>query len=136
MHENGHYYVENGSIYSRINGAFMIDEDATILLDTECGTLLKIGQKQSVTDYFNTMVTKYLEAGFADIANGLKLITFQIKYEELGFEPDGYNLNIDEVCTLINWFNNCVGAERMKWFLSLDLEQIKEHIKKLTAFDF
>lgn len=135
MHENCAYYVQYGSIYNKYNDRVMLDEDITIIVDIETYTLLKVGKKDWVTDYFNHMCQKYIDKGFSNIAATLKLITFHVKYPELGFEPEGYNFDIDEICTIINWFSNGIG-ERMRWFLELSLDEAKIEIKKLQAIGF
>lgn len=135
MHEGCTYYVSYGSIFNRYNGNIMLDEDITIIVDIEAGTLLKVGKKDWVTDYFHNMCKRYIDSGFSDIAASLKLITFHVKYPELGFEPKGYNFDIDEICTIINWFGNSIG-ERMKWFLELPLNEAKIEIKKLQEMGF
>lgn len=135
MHEKCNYYVQYGSIYSRSNPGVMLDEDITIVVDTEVGSLLKIGKKDWVTEYFNNMCKKYVDNGYPEMVDSLRLITFHVKYENLGFEPEGYNFDIDEVCIIINWFNNSIG-ERLKWFLELPLDEAKAEIKRLQMFGF
>ena len=135
MHENCAYYVQYGSIYNRHDGGIMLDEDITIIVDIETGTLLKVGKKDWVTDCFNRMYQKYVDKGFSNIAATLRLITFHVKYPELDFEPEGYNFDIDEICTIINWFGNSIG-ERMKWFLELPLDEAKIEIQKLQEIGF
>lgn len=133
MHKNGIYYTQYGSIFSRYNDSLMLDEDVTILIDKELGTLLKIGKKQNVTNYFNTMCDQYIRHGIPEMTENLQVITFHVKYPELEFEPDGYNFDIDEVCTIINWFNNHLDAETIMKFLHSSLDDMKTKIKELQA---
>lgn len=135
MHEKGNYYVQYGSIYNRFNHGVMLDEDITIIVDIDTGTLIKIGKKDWVEEYFHDMCTKYANNDFPDMTNSLQLITFHVKYENLGFAPEGYNFDIDEICTIINWFSNSIGP-KMKWFLELSLDAAKTEIKKLQEFGF
>lgn len=135
MHEKCNYYVQYGSIYSHSNPGVMLDEDITIVVDTEVGSLLKIGKKDWVEKYFHDMCNKYVSAGFPEMNDHLQLITFHVKYENLGFAPEGYNFDIDEICTIINWFNNSIG-DKLKWFLGLSLDDAKAHIKKLQEIGF
>lgn len=135
MHEEGNYYVSHGSILSRYNEDVMLDEDVTVVVDIDSGGLLKVGKKDWVTNYFNTMCNRYLSNGFPEMVSSLKLITFHVKYPEFDFEPEGYNFDIDEICTIINWFGNSIG-EQMKWFLELPLDEAKAKIKKLQNIGF
>ena len=57
MHKNGPYFVNNGSICSMYNNGFMVDEDTTILVDLAVGTLLRVGKKEIVTNYYNVIVS-------------------------------------------------------------------------------
>ena len=135
MHENGNYYVQYGSIYSRANSGVMFDEDTTIIVDKECGTLLKVGRKDQLKTYYDTMCQKYNAAGLSHVNDNLMLITFHVKYDNLDFAPEGYNFDIDEICTIINWFNNSIGNQ-MKTFLDMPLEDAKTKIKQLQKIGF
>ena len=134
-HESGNYYVQDGSIFNRYNNSFF-DEDVTIIIDTSEGILLKVGKKDNITKYFETMCSKYNNMGLTDMISSMKLITFYVKYPNLGFEPDGYNFDIDEICTIINWFNNHIGPDNMNEFLNQSLDEMKCKIKKLQNIGF
>lgn len=134
MHENGAYYVMYGSIFSRYNEGFMIDEDATILIDTAAGALLKVGKKGAVTSYFNKMTEGYKAVGVVN--DDLCLITFHVKYPELDFEPEGYNFDIDEICTIINYFNDSIGPELMNEFVNSGIDAMKARVKELQDMGF
>jgi hypothetical protein len=136
MHEKGNYFTQYGSIYAKSNPGIMLDEDITIVIDIESGILMKVGKKDMVEAYFNDSVSKYVAVGFPEMQNKLKLITFKVKYEELGFAPEGYNFDIDEICTILNWFNNSIGGTKMKWFLESPLDAVKSEIKRLQGFGF
>ena len=124
MHEQCNYYVQCGSIYSRCNQSIMLDEDVTVILDIDVGTLIKVGKKDWVENYFNEMCRSYMDVGCQSIVDGLKLMTFDAKFD------------IDEICTIINWFNNSIGGERMRWFLSLSFDDVKSEIKRLQNIGF
>jgi hypothetical protein len=135
MHENCNFYVENGSIYNRANPNVMLDEDITIIVDIENGILHKVGHKDWVTDYFNEMCQKYIDAGIPEMAAELKLIVFNseiVNPNEVSKEHDYY---INAVCTIINWFSNAIG-DKMKWFLELPVTEAKNQIKKLQEIGF
>lgn len=136
MHDKCAYYTQCGSIFSRYNPGFMVDEDVTVLLDIGSGTLLKVGRKEDVEKYHNKMYTEYVQTGYFTMIRDLKLITFHVKYENLGFAPEGYNFDIDEVCTLINYLGNTIGAEKMNWLLGLSLDDLKTEIHRLQEIGF
>ena len=128
-------YVENGSILSEYNNGLMLDEDTTILVDVETGALLKYGHKSMVEEYYNKAVEKSAKAKI-DLCGTWQLITFHVKYNELDFVPDGYNLDIDEVCTTINWFNNHIGGQAMSEFLNSSIDEIHTKIASLQKIGF
>ena len=136
MHKNGPYFVENGSIYSMYNSGFMLGEEPTILVDGDVGTLLKVGNKDTVTNYYNVIISKYTNIGCLDLANGIRLLNFNIQYEDERFGIQNFELTVDDICTIINWFSNSIGSEKMNWFLNLDLESVKNYIKTLQDIGF
>lgn len=135
-HTNGPWYVNYGSIFNRYNEGIMLDEDIAILIDEESGTLHKVGKRENIEEYFNNVVKTAKITGVEWLIKGWKILTFNVKYEEFDFTPEGYNFNIDEVCTIINWFNNCISAESMKEFLQMSLEEAKIKIEKLQNLGF
>lgn len=136
-HENGPWYVENGSMLNKY-GNSMLDEDIAILVTIGSdgyGCFHKVGKSQPLLEYMQKATSKLIAAGFEEEAKEWKMITFNIKNDEFNFHPDGYNLDIDEVCTLVNWFNNCIG-EQMPEFLSLSLDDMKVKLAKLRRIGF
>lgn len=112
----------------------------SILVDTGTGTgtgtVLKIGPKDKIEPYYRTMLQRYNQIGFPELYKDIKLITFNVKYNEFGFNPEGYNFSIDEVCTIINWFWNSIG-DKMNEFLSMsDLGAVKAKIEHLQFLGF
>lgn len=134
LHRIGPCYVENGSILSKYN-SLMLDEDTTILVDVETGALLKYGHKAMVEKYYNKTVEKSAKAKI-DLYDTWRLITFHVRYDEFDFAPDGYNLDIDEICTIINWFNNHIGGQAMSDFLNSSIEKIRAKITSLQKIGF
>jgi hypothetical protein len=135
LHVNKPWYTVNKAMLNGDN-SIILDEDITIIVDTESGTLLKVGQKDWVTKYYNTMLEGYSQMGMEQMCNDLKLVTFNAKYEELGFVPANYNLDIDEICTVINWFSNCISADQMNELLSMSDTEAHDKIKQLQAIGF
>lgn len=139
LHTIGPWYTNYGSMFNKYNDGVMLDEDIAILVTIDAqdgiGTLHKVGKVEPLKQYMDMVVNKYLQNGFTEMASEWKLIQFFVKYEELNFTPDGYNLDIDEVCTLINWFQNC-SCQNMKAFFELSLEAIKGKIADLQRIGY
>lgn len=135
LHRIGPCHVENGSILSEYNNGLMLDEDTTILVDIETGTLLKYGHKNMVEKYYNKAVKESAKMQI-DLCDTWRLITFYVKHDELDFAPDGYNLDIDEICTIINWLNNNIGGQAMSEFLNSSIEEIRTKIASLQKIGF
>lgn len=135
LHRIGPCYVENGSIFNDYISELMLDEDITILVDIKTGILLRYGHKNMVERYFNKTVEKSVKAQI-DMCSTWRLITFYVKHDELDFAPDGYNLDIDEICTIINWFNNNIGGQAMSDFLNASIEEIRAKIASLQKIGF
>ena len=134
MHEKGSYYTQYGSIYNRCTGE-MFGDSLSILISLDPGTLHRVGDKDWVESCFATYHKAYTESGLIEEADSLRVITFNIKRENLGFAPEGYNFDINEVCTIINWFSNSIG-ERMQQFLEMPLDDMKAKIKELQEYGF
>lgn len=143
LHKLGPWSVLYGSMKNKYSDC-LLDEDIAILVDIEddgIGTFLKIGKYDSLNSYYTTMINKYAELGHQELGEGLKLIKFNVKFEgnpELGipdFAPDGYNLTVDEICTIVNWFANC-SCQNMKQFFELSLDDLKEEIKRLQEIGY
>lgn len=133
MHTNGYFTVKNNKIVSIINENLILDEAVGLVLDKSVGTLLHIGNKESATDYFNTTVHAYSSRGLDDIAKDITLITFFIRPEN---SSDEDKLTADEICTIVNWLNNCIGNDKVNKFLSYNHSQLTELAKTLVNFDF
>lgn len=137
LHSIGPYHVSNGSMYFKDNPCFW-DEDIAIIVDIEedgIGTLLKVGRYEELKAYYDNMISKYISKGLQDLANCQKLIKFNVKFEgnkELGvpeFAPEGYNLTVDEICTIINRFSN-YSLQNLGEFFEMDLPSMKAKIQK------
>jgi hypothetical protein len=133
MHTNGYFTVKDNKIVSTLNENKIFDETVGLVLDKSVGTLLHIGNKESATDYFNTVVHAYRSRGLNDIAEDITLVTFFIRPENSSFED---KFTADEICTFVNWLNNCIGNEKVNEFLSYNYHQLTELAKTLVNFDF
>lgn len=132
-HTNGPYRVENGSLLLPTGN--MINDNISICLsiNTKDGHIIlhKIGTTEFVKKYHQNTVRKLLHAGLTDTANEYKCISFDIRYPNLKFTPDGYNFTMDEVCTIINWSINCPNDNGSD-ILSMSLDEIRANIQKLA----
>ena len=142
-HEHGPYYVSHGSMYFKDNN-FFLDEDIAILVDIDedgTGTLLKVGKTKSLQDYFNTAANKYKALGYSDLISTWKLISFNIKFDAIPelnlpeFAPEGHNLTVDDICTIINWFMNC-SCQNMGKFFSLSKDDLRTQIDMLQKVGY
>lgn len=95
-----------------------------IVIDKGSGTLLKMGDQTTnpLDAYYQTTVDRYNKAGFTYIANDLILINFD-RYQ---------TLNIEEICTLMNFMMNSIGPEKMNALLNMAEPELKSEIKRLT----
>lgn len=94
-HINGSYTTDKGSIIN-IHTGHIIEEPA-ILLDTETGTILKIGNSENITQHLNLKKVYNIYEQLGDThmrhpSSYLQIITFGDK-----------NLTIDQICTLLNY---------------------------------
>ena len=138
MHEIGPWYTDNGSMVSKITGT-ILDEDIAICIsigaDDNLLTAHKVGKMKQIRTYYDTVVQKLVSIGFQEFASEWKLISFNVQYSEFNFAPEGYNFTIDEVCTLINWWNNSPGAEGSK-ILSMSADDAKDKLEMLSRIGF
>lgn len=143
-HQNGPWYVKYGSMFNKYNDGIMLDEDIAILIDScpedDRGIVLKVGKYENVLKYFNSLIEKYNKNNIPEYYETMSIIKFNVMFEGVeenpkGFKPNGYNFTVDEICTIINWFLNCIGAEMDK-FLHLSLDEAKAKIIKLQEIGF
>lgn len=136
-HSIGSWYVDDGSMFNRYSGT-MLDEDIAIIIDScqeeDVGSLLKVGRYEDMARYLNKL------GPVTSTVCSISLIKFNVMFEGTaenpdGFKPDGYNFTVDEICTIINWFGNCIGGQ-MGTFLSLPLDEAKKKIESLQKIGF
>lgn len=132
MHENGPYTVNEGSMI-HINGYNLIDYPS-ILIDTDTGTVLKSGRYDVVYPAYQRVCTAYQK--LPELLSSIKLITFNAKYPEFDYSPEGHNFDIDEICTIMNYMNNCIGEDKMNELFTMSLQDLQEKIKTLQSIGF
>lgn len=123
-HNNGPWYVEHNAICNRHSNA--CTNNPAVLIDTECGIVLKSGDKSMIQNYMHTAASEYLDKKMVSIAQTLTVINF-----------DQYRtLNIDEICTLMNYMQNSIGPRKMNELLTMSETALKAEIKRLTQYGF
>ena len=123
-HNNGPWYIEHGAACNRYSNA--CTNNPAILVDTETGVVLKSGDKFMVQNYMLQAVSQYLNNDLVSMAQALTVITFD-RY---------HTLNIDEICTLMNYMQNSIGPRKMNELLTMDETALKAEIKRLTLYGF
>lgn len=119
----GYFYVEDGMLHNRDN-TFHTNNPA-VILDREVGTLVKVGDVDSLGDYFNAFLLRLQSC--PDIARNLVYIAFD-RYEGI--------LDMNEICTFINMLNNHLGGDRVRKLLAMDTGTLKSEIKKFADMGF
>lgn len=76
---------EKGILYN-------MTENPAVVFDKECGTLYKIGEKETMLIYFNFLFESYRNAGYDYIANDLTFMELPLDQEEVDrvFQNTGY----------------------------------------------
>lgn len=118
-HENGTFYTEGGSIISRISGKII--EEPSTLLDISTGTVLKHGETSNTAKWLEKARRAYRDSGFPENANAMHLIT----YNKYG------TLSLDQICTMMNFLPNTLGAERVRELLQMEEEKLKSELTYL-----
>lgn len=126
LHENGPWYVDNGLFVNTYSNA--CTNDPAVYIDTEAGTLLKTGDANMVKMYAATHIDRLTKAGFTDMTKELIVIEFN-RY------PDA-KLDADEICTIMNYLNNCLNPEQVYEILHMNEPQLKEKIAALQKIGF
>lgn len=141
-HQNGPLKTEYGSIYG-FNGN-MIENPAIILDipeeaddDSEIITLHKYGSAEAMQEIYKTMYARYANAGFDDMAKSLTLIEFNTLTGCADYDRfSGAKFSTDEICTFINYLNNCITIKQYKELFEGEETHIHERLAKLASFGF
>lgn len=129
MHECGMLKTYEGMIMSNKSGLEIYMNNPVVILDTEVGTLIKMGDSltSGIKDYYNTMITALKDSGSSDMADSMLYLEFE-RYNGV--------LDIDDICTLINYMNNSIGAEKLNKILSMDEGSLKLEVQRLQDIGF
>lgn len=123
-HQNGPWHIENGMF---VNKYGTCTNEPGIYLDLETGTILKCGDAKAVRQYAKTHLDSLLE-NLPDETPNMLFVEFD-RYP-------GMKLNDDEVCTVMNYMQNCIGPERMDEILHMDENTLKSELRKLYEIGF
>ena len=127
LHEKGHYIVEDGMVTNREHSFFA--NNVCVILDISSGTLLKIGDKDAsnIENQYQTMTKKYRDAGLNQYADDLTFVEFD-RYSEV--------LDIEGICTIVNYLNNCIGEDKTNELLNMTDEELVNKVKYLQGIGF
>lgn len=82
----------------------LVSQKPVVIIDTETGTLLKVGDSIERKDYLE----EYFNVSRSALGEAINYLKF-----------DTEKLNIDECCTIINYMMNTLGKEGMNNLLDL-----------------
>lgn len=129
MHERGRLKTWEGMVVSNNKNTEIYMNNPVVILDKDTGTLIKMGDSltSGIKDYYDKMISKYRDLGMVSMCDSMVYLEF-----------DRYNgvLNIDDICTLINYMNNSIGAEKLNKLLSLDEGSLKLEVQRLQDIGF
>ena len=129
MHERGRLKTWEGMVVSNNKNTEIYMNNPVVILDKDTGTLIKMGDSltSGIKNYYDKMISKYRDSGMISMCDSMVYLEF-----------DRYNgiLNIDDICTLINYMNNSIGAEKMNKLLSLDEGSLKLEVQRLQDIGF
>lgn len=129
MHQNGTWFVADNQILNRYNNLIALTNTVGLVIDAGTGTVLRTASKDAAEAYFATMIHALNDTANKGVsaakhmADNIQLVTFNLK--------DG-PLDIEQICTLINYMNNTIGSDNMKALLALDQEQLIAKAEELA----
>lgn len=124
MHDTNFMTVKDGKLCHSTSGKII--EHPAIILDTALGTLLKVGDIEWIRDYYETGCGN-LKKISKEMAESITL---------LDFSNLSSNLTVDELCTMINYFNNSIGPDSLKKFFLLTEEETHQKLRSLMEAGF
>lgn len=112
-HENGIFTVDCGSIINKQNG--MGITNPSVVIDTDTGTVLKIGDAVWVKDYYNKLCN----------------VALDINCTFLTFDRYRGALDVDGICTIMNYMMNSLGQERTCQLIQMPVVDLLKEITRL-----
>jgi hypothetical protein len=136
LHKNGPCTVIDGSLYDfNLN----IVENLSVIIDVsgEVLTLLKYGEKEMVSEYYQLMIDRYTEVRLYDMIAGIQFISFDV---ETGFcdydKMTKAKFTVDELCTLLNWMHNSISTKQFIELINSNEDFIHKKLKELSELGF
>lgn len=130
-HEHGFLKTECGSITS-MDGTKLYDNVA-IIVDLSDGCFHKVGEPDWVKNHYNLMVERFSQID-PSYAEKLTYIEFNPKTGDTNLDEYLHaELSKDEICTLVNYFSNCIGEKRMNQIMTMDADALHAELAKLNA---
>lgn len=114
-HENGIFTVNCESIINKQDG--MIVENPSVIIDTNTGTVLKIGDVSWVKDYYSKLCSIFSKANCI-------LFTFD-RYQG--------SLDADSICTIMNYLMNSLGPNRISKLLEMPMSDLLKEVARLQS---
>lgn len=129
LHQNGPWTNENGLLCSKYGGYTQAYE-AAVLIDTDCYTVLKIGNE----DFVKAQLQRHV-AGYHDLKDhtGMDIMPNYTIIAFSAFE----SFSPDDICTILNYLMNCPSEEQIKELLfNNNINQVKSRISVLQRIGF
>lgn len=123
LHKNGPWFVENRLLVNKYGSC---TNNPSICIDKSNGCVLKCGDAEMVCNYGATAIDAYNKVGWTEQAESITVITF----DRYGF------LNIEDICTLMNYMQNSIGVEKMQRLLSMGKDELTGEIQMLQELGF
>ena len=119
------FKVMYGSIVNEEH-TYMIN-NLVIIVDKSCGCVLKYGDAKmsNIKEWYATAVERF-RAIDPDLADNIIMIEFD-RYSEV--------LNIEDICTILNYAVNCHSIELMKIF-EMDADSLKVRLEQLRNYGY
>ena len=119
------FKVMHGSIVNEQH-TFMIN-NLVIVVDKSCGSLLKYGDAEmsDIKEWYTTAVERF-RAIDPDLADNITIIEFD-RYRGV--------LNIEDICTLLNYAVNCHSEKLMELF-EMDENSLKVRLEQLRNYGY
>ena len=124
--------VKNNEIVNICDEAI---REPAIILDTEAGLLLKVGDSSWIDHYYNTMLDAFKILG-NDQEKDLQIIKFKRVRDGFIIKGGSVVFSVIEISTLINYLANCIGKQRVEELLLLKEPYLKEKLATLKELGF
>ena len=129
MNKQYAFEVKGGSLMNNVTGCLIREPAVLMMLDT--GSPVKLGEYEGCKAYYDKLISRIPE----EWAKNYELIKFNIAYPEFDFQPEGYNLTVDEVSTLFNYLQQfSIGPEGWQKLKELDLDGLKTKLAQVKTW--